>query len=69
MHHAKKYQREKDKSHMISHICGMFLKDNNKNKKNQAYRYGEQIGGCQGKEWKIGENSEWVKRYRLPVIK
>lgn len=53
---------------MISHICGIFLKDNNKNKKNQAYRYGEQIGWLPGgKEWKIGENSEWIKRYGLQL--
>ena len=38
-------QTEKVKYHMISHICKIKIKS--QQKKTQAHRYREQIGGCQ----------------------
>ena len=55
---------EKDKYHMISLICGIY-KNKKTNKKEQAHRYREQIGGYQvgGTEGvEMGEGGEGSKK-------
>ena len=59
---SKVSQTEKDKYHMISLICGIQNKEQNKTEK-QAHRYREQIGCCQKWEWhvsKMGEGSQKI---------
>ena len=62
--------REKKTNTVWSHIyVEFFKKTTTKTSKTKLIDMENRSVVARGKEWKIGENSEWVKRYRLPVIK
>ena len=59
---------EKKTNTVWSHIYVEFFKKT-KTSKTKLIDMENRSVVARGKKWKIGENSEWVKRYRLPVIK
>ena len=54
-------QKEKDKYYIISLVCEVKQQP----RKNQAYRYREQTGGCQRQGWRWAKWVKEAKKYRL----
>ena len=62
-------QTEKDKYHMISSVCKVYVetkKQNRKTTEKQTHRYREQSEGGNG-AWGLGEKDQGIKKYRLSL--
>ena len=60
-------QTEKDKYHMISLICGIYNKNQNKQtNRSETDLYRQHFDDCQIEQgWGLGEKGEGIKTYKL----
>ena len=62
-------ERKRQIPYDLTYMWNFFKKTTTKTSKTKLIDMENRSVVARGKEWKIGENREWVKRYRLPVIK